>query len=154
MYKSSGEKGITLLEVLISMTLFVCIVATLMPVIVNLKKHEILWREKMKIQQEAIRFFTYLENRNSCYDRADIQNQKLILYICRNESNSPKVRTLYFHEDKIYEQQNGEGYIELAQHVQAIQYTIIDNGIEIQLTLSYGRTTETFTWTLRRHIEK
>lgn len=149
------EKGMTFFEVLVSLSILVSILALLLPVIVDIRQKNLSWQDQIKIQQEAMRFFAYLESRNSCYVKEQIQDQRLTLFVCRDGSATPIVRTITLANNKIFEQENGNtGYIELARHVQSVQYRSRDSGIEINVTLSLGNATDTFSWILRRNLDR
>lgn len=155
MRRICSEKGITLLEVLLAVSIILFIIATLLPSAIAIRKREMMWRHEHQIEQEAIRFFTYLENRNSNVVGWKINGDRVTLEVKKQRDGANVKRYVFKDGERIVEMDTeNAGYIVLAQHVQNIRFYDSDNILQIELILSNSGTTRSFHGILSRSIEK
>jgi prepilin-type N-terminal cleavage/methylation domain-containing protein len=149
-----GNQGYTLLEVLIVISLLTLILAALLPGLLLFKNRESLWQKEINLGQEAIRFFTYLQNRNSCLLGWRVQSGVLTVEVCGQHNGRAIERQIYQSGARVVEvdRVNG-GFLLLAHMVDDIQFIPQRDLLLIKLTLKKGRQIETFHGVLVRRIE-
>lgn len=150
----SSEKGATLLELMIAIALILFLIASLLPTAVQFRKREMNWRQEIKMEQEAIRFFTYLENRNAHILGWNITGSSVTFEVNEQRTSSTIKRYIYKDGDRIAEvDSENRGYLILANMVQDVRFYSMDNGLHIELTLSTGEKVRIFHGVLYRSIE-
>lgn len=149
-----SQKGITLLEVMIALTIITLLIATLLPTAFQFREREANWRIEMQMEQEAIRFFTYLENRNACLVNFWIDNNRATIEVCNIRDGLTIKRRIYQDRDRLVEEDTiKRGYIIMAFMVQDVQFYQRGQDLLIKLILKNDNLQRSFTGILSRGIK-
>ncbi len=149
----SSEKGLTLLELLIAISLILILISTILPTVIQFREREINWRKDIQLEQEAIRFFTYLENRNSSILDWSIAGNSVTIRAYKMQSGPIIKRNIYKDGARIVEVDSMMGgYLILAQMVENIRYYEIGDQLHIELILTSGGRSRVFQGVLSKSI--
>lgn len=151
----SSSKGFTLMELLVAISLICLFIATIIPTVIQFRQREINWRETMNLEQEAVRFFTYFENRLAGAKNWNVQGNQITVELSELRNGNSIQKRLYQLGDKTIETDIPMGgTLIMAQMVQSIQYISDGRILTILLTLSKGDVTETFQGVFLRSVEQ
>lgn len=136
------EKGFTLIELLLAISLVSILFASIIPTFIEFRKRESNWRAQIQMEQEAIRFFTYFENRNAGAKSWRIRNESVVIESSERRANKPITRLFYLDGSRIVETDiERGGFLILAQNVDSVHFQLINEALHIQLTLTDGKRT-------------
>lgn len=152
----SSDRGITLFELLLAITIVSLLITSLLPTVIQFRKREINWREEVIMEQEAIRFFSYFENRNACVVNWSTSGTSVVIEVCE-QRNGRTIRRQFYKDsmDRAVEVDAiTGGYIIIAHLVKKVQFSVVDHYLNIELTLSNGGQTRIYKGVLTRSIDK
>ncbi len=151
----SSNKGFTLIELLLAISLISLFIATVIPSMLQFRQRELNWRDMMHLEQEAIRFFTYFENRNASAKTWNIQGNQITIELAEQRNGRPLIKRIYQLGDRIIETDIPMGgTLIMAQMVHDIRYTQNGSSINITLTLSKDGTSQMFHGVFMSSVEK
>lgn len=150
----SSERGATLIELMIAISIILTLIAALLPTAIQVRKREMMWRQEIQLEQKAIRFFTYMENRNSNMLGWTIEGGSITIEVNKQRAGANIKRHIYKNGERIIERDaESGGNLILAQMVREIQYYEIGDNLHIELTLFTGDYVRVFYGVLSRSIE-
>lgn len=149
-----NEGGYTLTEVLVTLMAFSLLAAAVLPFLLEFRERLDRWNIEMTLDQEALRFFTYIQNRNAGVRSWSMSGTTLILESSKKQG-SPVRREYYLLGDHIIERDLADGgSILLALDVQNVQYAPSGDLLKILLTLKKGSHAKTYEGFLARSLER
>jgi prepilin-type N-terminal cleavage/methylation domain-containing protein len=150
----ANQKGFSLLELMISLSILTMFIGIILPSLIMFREKQKLWQDEIAMEQEAIRFFTYMQNRSATVSNwIVISNQSVILETCEMVDSRYIRRQIYQFGDRIIERDvENNGTIILSHLVERVLFTKSNNLLDIQLTLRNRDHSRTYHGFITRRI--
>ncbi|WP_156920571.1 hypothetical protein [Thermicanus aegyptius] len=148
------ERGFTLTEVILWLFLYSLLLTSLLPLFPLLREREEKLQREIAMEEEAIRFYTYMENRN-----ADVLTWRIYRPNSVTISTYDQLDGRVFYQDglRIAETKKNAsygGYLILAFMVKEIRYLDEGDLLRMVLTVERDGMTRTYEGVLPRYIEE
>ncbi|MBE3553791.1 MAG: hypothetical protein IMW85_02055 [Thermicanus sp.] len=148
------ERGFTLTEVILWLFLYSLLLTSLLPLFPLLREREEKLQREIAMEEESIRFYTYMENRN-----ADVLTWRIYRPNSVTISTYDQLGGRVFYQDglRIAETKNNAsygGYLILAFMVKEIRFLDEGDLLRMVLTLEKDGMTRTYEGVLPRYIEE
>lgn len=152
LYSIKREQGFSLMEVMLSLFLFTLLLTSLLPLLPLLREREARLQEEIAIEQEAIRFFSYMENQNMNLSSWELRGPYSVRIYTYGRGGK-----WYVHDGfRIVEKDSSSypgGNIYLAHDVRGIRFTSEDLFLIMEITLGSEEKKRDFRGILPRYTE-